>query len=253
MNFAERGYRRLTSWLRPLPGILVVGAMRSGTTSLFRTLLQHPDVNTSGIKETHFFDRHFHRGIGWYRSFFHIGTGIGIDNTPSYMVHAKSALRASQTVPQANLIALLRDPSERAWSHYRYRYEGKLELTDLETIIESDLASLPPALLDFSRLDEIPVLTGGFYAAQLKPWIDLFGDKQICVVKSETLFENPNAELQRIQESLGLVPVDLPFPRANAAAPAESTRLLEALREFYAKPNEELVNLLGTNFSWTKP
>ena len=99
-----------------LPAFLIVGAMRSGTTSLARYLASHPDVLFAPQKEVHFFDRNFHRGVAWYASQFAGDPTLRLagEATPSYMYDELAVERMSHTVPHAKLIAVLRDPTERA-------------------------------------------------------------------------------------------------------------------------------------------
>ena len=103
-----------------LPDFLIIGAPRSGTSSLARYLRAHPEVFLARPKELHFFDREFHRGLDWYRERF-----AGVDGervvgeaTPSYLYRAEAVERMAAAVPSARLIAMLRDPVARAYSHY---------------------------------------------------------------------------------------------------------------------------------------
>jgi hypothetical protein len=93
--------------------------MRSGTTSLARYLGAHPDVHVAPKKEVHFFDHNFELGVEWYRQQFTPGdaTAVG-DVTPSYMFHADAVARMAATLPDARLLAILRNPVDRAYSHY---------------------------------------------------------------------------------------------------------------------------------------
>src|SRR5437764_7156012 len=104
----------------PLPNFFIIGAMRSGTTSLTRYLNAHPDVFVAPGKELHFFDQRFDRGLDWYRDCFERAAGqraIG-EATQSYMYDAEAMTRLAVTVPKARLLAILRNPVDRAWSHY---------------------------------------------------------------------------------------------------------------------------------------
>jgi hypothetical protein len=103
-----------------LPNFLIIGAMRSGTTSLARYLDAHPDVYLAPTKEVRYFDRHHDEGLEWYRSHF-AGAGdaslVG-EATQTYLYDPQAMQRMAVTVPHARLIAILRDPVDRAYSHY---------------------------------------------------------------------------------------------------------------------------------------
>ena len=156
----KRGFRRLTAQLRALPKVLVIGGMRCGTSSFFRWLCDHPDVACGPRKEIHFFDLHFHRGTNWYRGFFPMrGSGaLSFDATPSYMMHPLAASRAKDVVPDALLIALLRNPTDRAWSHYRFRRSRGEESRTFAQVVEDELRLDRAAKLKaFLAPGEIPI------------------------------------------------------------------------------------------------
>src|SRR6266542_2170470 len=106
---------RATSGARMLPGFLVIGTKRGGSTSLYEYLIRHPDVAGCLLtKGSHYFDVNFGRGWSWFRAAFPLAGG-------------RRAIAAA--LPEVRLIAVLRDPVERAWSHYRYeRHRGYEDL-----------------------------------------------------------------------------------------------------------------------------
>ena len=123
--------RRRTSRLRILPRYLIIGAQKSGTTTLYEYLNQHPAVARSFIQEVHFFDLNFARGLEWYRA--HFPTYLRREYVRSrrrmelitgeasayYLFHPLVCARVRETLPDVRLIVVLRDPVERAWAHYR--------------------------------------------------------------------------------------------------------------------------------------
>lgn len=102
-----------------LPNFLIIGAQRSGTTSLARYLETHPEVFMASEKEVHFFDRHRSEGINWYRKQFSSASlpAIG-EATPEYMYETGIPTEMAKVVPRARLIATLRNPVDRAYSEY---------------------------------------------------------------------------------------------------------------------------------------
>src|SRR5947209_1159841 len=139
---------------RALPDFLIIGAQKAGTTSLYRYLAAHPDIVASTRKEVHFFDINFWRGEWWYRSLFPLRRrlqrrpplrnrpAITGEASPYYLFHPFAPERAAQLLPDAKLIVLLRDPVERAWSHYRHEVAN-----GRETMTFPDALAAEPARL----------------------------------------------------------------------------------------------------------
>jgi hypothetical protein len=120
-----------------LPNFLIIGAMRSGTTSLTRYLRSNPQVFMAQPKELHFFDFEYARGADWYRGCFE-GAGdvraVG-EATPNYLYLSEAMPRLAALVPDARLVAILRNPVDRAYSHYWHnRSVGREELSFEEAL-----------------------------------------------------------------------------------------------------------------------
>src|SRR5205085_12321641 len=128
--FSAQTFRGLTSQVRLLPDFLIIGGQRCGTSSLYYYLTEHPGIISASTKETHFFDESFSKGIERYRAQFPSSfqkmyvrnvlkrdflTGEG---TPYYILYPHAPRRTFEIVPQVKLIALLRNPVERAHSQY---------------------------------------------------------------------------------------------------------------------------------------
>jgi len=137
---SDRSPKAVTRSEVRLPGFLIIGAMRSGTTALSRYLRKHPDVFMSRPKEIHFFDANFDNGLDWYAGHFtEAGQGrlLG-EATPFYMSFPETVDRMADTVPDARLVAILRNPIDRAYSHYwRYRSRG-IETLDFGIALERE-------------------------------------------------------------------------------------------------------------------
>jgi len=115
-------FGRLTARRRPLPDFLVIGAQKAGTTALYAYLRWHPGIAGPSWKEVSFFDRHWWRGEAWYRGQFPLRAGERLvgEASPSYLFHPLAPERARSLVPGAKLVALLRDPVDRAYSQYQH-------------------------------------------------------------------------------------------------------------------------------------
>jgi len=125
----KQNFRYITSSLRVLPDFFVIGVVRSGTTSLFHYLNQHPNIAGASYDELGYFDDNYHLGISWYKSLFPTiftkkriekehGKFLTYDVTPQYLRDPANAKRMFNDFPKMKLIALLRNPIDRTYSPY---------------------------------------------------------------------------------------------------------------------------------------
>jgi hypothetical protein len=270
----RRGLRhrvgRATSWLRPLPDTLIVGAMRGGTTSLFAYLSAHPLVARGVVKEVKYFwpERSYAQGSGWYRAHFptrlalaarasrHGGRPRVLDASPAYLYRTVTHARIAALLPGARLIALLRDPVARAHSHFglvrdRYGYAETFERS-VEIALEH-LESGAPADAGPERL-AVSFLARGLYAEQLDSLFRHVPREQVLVLRSEDLFADPagvHAEVLRFLE----LPLQrlAAYPARSAHAPPElSPATARRLADFFRPHNQRLYALLGRDFGWDR-
>jgi hypothetical protein len=259
-------YRTLTGPLRGLPSALIIGAQRSGTTSLFNYLAQHPDVLPPLAKEIHFFDLHYARGVRWYRGRFPFShrlrrRALTLDASPYYLLHPRAPERAAQLLPDVKLVAVLRNPVDRALSHYQHEVRGGRERLSLAEAIEREPDRLAG---EEERLRRDPdyysynhhrysYTCRGRYIEQIRRWVQHFPRSRLMVVQSERLFREPATVSAAVCDFLGLRPHRLeryaPFYQGNydRAMPPELRRRLSAYFEPY---NRELYQWLGEEFDW---
>jgi hypothetical protein len=249
-----------------LPGILIVGAQRAGTTSLYQYLGQHPDVQKPVRKELQYFSLHSHKSLAWYRSHFPLvgdGSHQTLEATPYYLFHPAAAARAQRVLPEARILALLRDPVSRAISHYQHNVGLGLEPLSFEEALDAEearLAGEQERLLEDSRYPGVAhrrfsYFSRGCYADQLVQWYRHYDRDQLMVVLSEELFRAPDDVFGAVLRFVGLMPRHLAaYPRHSRQSgprvppPSEATRA--ALRRRYAAANEHLSELLGRVAGW---
>jgi sulfotransferase family protein len=180
----------------PLPNFVVIGAMKSGTTSLFHYLRSHPQVFMSPLKELDFFNAELNwdRGLDWYRRQF-TGAGpevvaIGEASTlySRYPEYAGVPDRIAATLPGVRLIYVVRDPIERIRSHYQHRSLIGAEREPMATAVTND-----PRYVDCSR-----------YAFQIRQYLRVFPREQLLVVTSERLRSDRQRTIQEIYRFLGV-------------------------------------------------
>ncbi len=192
--------------LRP-PDFIVVGTLKSGTTSLYDYLVKHPRLIPSLVKEVRFFSSHFARGSDWYFSHFPNAVPSGFltgEATPGYFSSIHAPERLYSTTPNTKLILCLRDPVDRALSHYFMSVREGREVQQLEHLIQSveNIIQHSDILRD-EELSRIPdSFSDSFYYGHLQKWLNLFKLTQFTIVKSEELFQSPQVVLDRVCEFL---------------------------------------------------
>ncbi len=229
-----------------LPDFLIVGTQKGGTTTLFELLRWHPDVKLPFIKEKHFFNEHFGLGEAWYKASFPLGSSkLTGESTPHYLFHEKSPERAKSLLPQAKIIILLREPVERAFSHYHHnlRVKGRETLTFAEAIQQEKKRT---ALSAFN-LKHYSYTQRGIYLPQIKRWLSYFGDEQVLILDSKTFFEQTEAVWTQVLEFLALKNHPLPqrgiFNKSTSPSQIDK-RLEEQLRTFFEPHTKDLNEFL---------
>jgi hypothetical protein len=205
---------RVSGAVRVLPDFLILGAQKAGTTSVYDSLSEHPGILPSRKKEVRFFDRHWDRGVNWYRwSFptrwamraggFRRMTG---EATPEYLVDPRVPARVASIVPACKLIVLLRHPVDRALSQYQMNVALGVESRSFQEAIDGDLAKLDTGEgrdWDIGRGFRSYVERGR-YAPQLNRWLSEFPRGSLHVTTLEAMLSNPQEEMHRIASFLDL-------------------------------------------------
>lgn len=192
----------------PLPTALLGGAQKCGTTTLHRLLERHPGVFfPPRPQEIHFFDleRNFARGFGWYQRHFATWSDqpVVAQTSPLYLYEPKVPERVAAVAPEMRWIFMLRNPVDRAYSHYwhevRYGWE-KLSFEQALVAEEERLKDGEEARRHFSYLDR------GRYASQLARFVERFGRERVWVGLYDELTTAPAALVARVVSFLGLAP-----------------------------------------------
>lgn len=284
-----RGQRRLirsikksTALLRNLPHFIIFGAARCGTTSLYNYLTAHPQVMPATVKEISFFDAHFDKGLAWYQSHFPLflhkyykGALVTGEATPSYIHHPAVPARIQTTLPHVKLILLLRNPINRAYSHYTQAVKLGKESLSFEIAVElqqMEIACFEKAHLfgDEKHLKRLyhpnAYLAKSIYVDNLKYWFATFPRQQILVLSSEAFYQNPDEVLDKTLNFLEL-PAWKPqeykkynYQGAHFAAKTKPTTKVRyepintatkaQLVDYFRPYNERLYEDLGIHFDW---
>lgn len=263
-----------TSGLRSLPAFLIVGGQRCGTNSLYEYLVEHPAIaRAMPQQEVHFFDTNFSRGLSWYRG--HFPTRLWLratearagcaavtgESSPYYMFHPLAPERIASTLPDVRLIVLLRDPVDRAYSHFHHERSRGNETLGFEEALDREPERLQgeveriladPGYNSFSHQHH-SYLARGVYADQLQVLSSLFPQDRISTVLSERLFSEPQQVESEVLDFLGLPPgTPRAHGRHNAGRYTEMPApLRRRLADHFADSNHRLASLLGSDPAWS--
>lgn len=184
--------------LTRLPDFLIIGTMKGGTTALTRGISNHPQVFISPGKEVHFFDEHFERGLDWYSENFANATASQVvgEATPRYMNDAIAADRMVATLPDARFVSILRNPTDRAYSHYWHNRRRDRESRPFEDAIRDTQASS----------EQTDYVGGGRYVDRLRTIENKAGPDRLLVVLNEDLRHEREATLRKVWKFIGANP-----------------------------------------------
>jgi Sulfotransferase domain len=258
-----------------LPGVLIVGAQRCGTTSMYRTLSQHPAVLKAVLhKGVHYFDMNYERGLGWYRAHFPLRASarrasrvagdraLTFESSPYYLFHPCAAERIARDLPGVKLLVLVRDPVERAYSAHAHElargfetepFDRALELEARRLRGEAERMESDPAYLSHSHQHHA-YRARGRYAEQLERLERAVGADRIHVVDSGDFYTKPEPVYDAVLDFLGLASRGYPdFDRHNARPRSPMPDSLRAELTSYFEPfDQQLTRWLGQDPSWRR-
>jgi hypothetical protein len=248
-----------------LPQFLIIGAQKAGTTTLYNCLTQHPQIAMPGEKEVHFFDLNYEKGMDWYRKKFRnrnpFRRRIAGEASPYYLFHPLVPQRVAKHLPKVKLIVLLRNPVNRAYSHFQHEIKLKTEhLTSFKAAIEMEnqrIAEAGQALIEGRLQTSAPhqsfsYISRGLYARQIERWLEYFPHSQMLFLKSEDFFAHPQGELSKVYRFLEVKEI---FPKVIDAQnvnhyPDLSETLRRQTAELFREDTQRLASLLGEKFRW---
>ncbi len=257
--------RLLAGRRRAVPDFVIVGAHRCGIGAFFLALAQHPDIrlttngspsmNRSLHVRLNFFDRHYYRGLDWYRSLWPDAPGLTGEATPSYILHPDVPGRILAANPDARIIMVFRNPVQRAFSHYiQLRHRGRIaDEMAFEDKIANDIREIEGIDMDRLHLSlGKNVIYRGLYACQYRVWERVFGSKRLLALRAEDFFLEPEAALNLAYRFLGLsefAPRDVLPPPGNNGREAMKQDTRERLEAFFRPHNGDLERCTGIDWS----
>lgn len=257
-------YRFLRVNKRMLPQFLIIGAQKSGTTTLFRYLLTHSKILKPIMKEINYFDEFYHKGWNWYRMHFPFskpGHLTGEAST-SYLFSIHAPQRIKEHLPNVKFIVLLRNPIERAYSHYYHELRnGNETITDFNTAIEKESERIDKNYHRMTRdssfydpnVRRFAYIKKGIYADQFERWFVYFKPCRFKIIESNRLFKNPKDVVNEIADFLEISNEFNFEPKIYNLGKYKNNldqNIYNKLREFYTPHNERLYRIIGERYDW---
>ena len=269
----QRHIFAITGFIRVIPDFLVIGAKRCGTTSLYQHLSEHPCISRSPRDNIGFFNENYHLGINWYKSLFptvfykkkmesknkHC---LFFDVTSTYMEEELTAKNVYEVNPNQKIIVILRNPVDRAYSHYHVNVKEKSEKRSFEDAIFEEMNRIKSERIIQNKNKNLRVFTPnnihylkkGFYALQLKSWFKIFPREQILVLSTEEFQEDQNLIYKKIFDFLNIPNMKIKstekMEKGNYIPMKDKTRTL--LLDYFIQYNHELFELINSEFNWEK-
>ena len=263
----DAGFRWLTIPLRPLPDFIIIGANKCGTTSLYEYVTQHPKIKGGIFKELHFFDRYsrYKKGLRWYRYHFPIRVKsdafqVG-EATPEYLFNPAVPKRIYEVIPNAKFIVLMRNPVDRALSHYQHSKRAGVEDLPFEEALRREKSRIESVLKNIEKnpkyenkeYEQYSYLSRGRYEEQIKRWLRYFSKDQFIFLKSENLFNNPQKVSNEVFDFLNVRRFNIEKKKAYNSGNYDeeiSPKLKNKMEKYFEKGNSNLEKVLGKSIDW---
>jgi hypothetical protein len=237
---------------------IVAGVQKAGTTALYDYLTEDPAIGLSRVKEVHFFDDEsrdwaaadygaYHAQFDWERP------AIRGEATPIYAYWPGALERIARYNPAIRLILMLRDPVERAWSHWRMEYARGVETQPFSWCVRDGRRRLFEAE-PWGVHREFSYVERGFYGEQVERLFELFPQEQALILGADDLRRDPNGVLAQVNLFVGAPPPQPRTPReVHVGAEMDYGADLSAedvafLQEIYAPDQLRLQALTGVRF-----
>ncbi|MGC1497247.1 MAG: sulfotransferase domain-containing protein [Sulfitobacter sp.] len=247
------------------PDFFILGAMKSGTTTLFDIIGQHPQVCSPVTKELHYYNnkRYGDWNLDKYRSMFPEKPPgcISGEATPFYLRHQHAPKWVFQDFPNAKLLAILRNPTDRAYSHYQQRFAKGKETEPLLDLVQREDADMADEWQAFKNSEAHrfnagksgpTFLSRGRYAEQIQNWTTCFPPDRLHVLLTEDLITAPEQAIAKVFDHLGLPPANVECATHShkgqyTEMPQETRAWLDA---YFAPYNATLAKVLGRRLPW---
>jgi hypothetical protein len=262
-RFAKRGISGITASSRVLPNFIIIGTVRSGSTSLYYNICEHPSILSADYDEIGFFDSNYQLGINWYRSMFptqkkmaelkeKTGFAITGEDTPFYFWKKEAAKRVLEDLPDVKIIAIFRNPIDRAYSNYNLGVRANTENLTFEDAIDEEIRFLEEHTFRESIDRKRSYITKGIYEKQISLWFEIFSKEQIHILSTEDMKNNPQDTLRKIFQFLEIPEYTIKNPQNQKLGKYEkmNEQTRKRLFNFYKPYNEKFFQIINQKFDW---
>lgn len=260
------------------PDLLILGAEKAGTTSLYRYLIKHPKIIKAKFKETHYFSENHRLGFSWYLSFFPNRISkvskLTLEATPTYLATKHVPGLIKKELGDIKMIAILRDPVARAYSAWKMYHRFHLD-SNAAGNVPSELNESLKKMVDtrsfFEAVDQelscqntypynYQYVDKGKYAEHLENYYSYFKKESLLVLSLDDFQTHFVAMLRQVCDFLKIEPFpkerlrNLVERKYNVGEKAEVSSCEKAtlgrLKKYFEPFNQKLYKLLGRNFNW---
>lgn len=258
-----------------LPDFLIIGAMKSGTTALYDLLQQHPGICAADTKEVGFlyWPAFYRFGESWYGTYFprprkmrkisdRLGYRALTGEASPAMIRHSYAIKAARHIPNAKLIVILRNPVERAYSHYQHvrrsitpdalSFAEALEAERSRIRHDIEMNQLEPDKVG-PNLTRLGYMERGKYIEHIEQWLRYFPRSQMKILSYDEFKLQPAAVADEIVRYLELPPHRFSAPRilnrGHSHEPMDAN-CRSYLTEFYRPYNRRLFEFLDDDWGW---
>jgi len=217
------------------PNYILLGASKSATTTIYDVLRQNLNVFAPQFKEPHFFniDDNYEKGLSWYLNTYYknsIDSKVVIDFTPTYLYSKKSAERIFHSLGRGvKFIIILRDPVDRAFSHYLHSKRDGHEKESFERAIKLEQKRLSEYMLDNDFIAELrfSYISQGLYYKMLKTYLKFYDLNDFLIINfDKEISNNMHIALDRVSEFLDIdINSELSYIHSNKSGVSKSKSL----------------------------
>lgn len=256
--------RSLTAPLRLQPTFFVIGAQKCGTTALYAMLQEHPQISAPIVKETEYLTRWAVQPPRYWRAQFpyhglRSQATITGEATPDYLFVSSVPKRLATLAPDARLIVITRDPSDRAYSAYQMMMTGRrgVEALSFEDALRSEAGRLNlgfgnPGSPEEMRQRHFGYMARGLYSEQVRRWFEWFPREQFHFLTNKDLATDQEAALQSVCKFLdiGRMPTLEPVRRNSFRYEPMSDEARTLLANRFKNEARDLEGLIGAAPNW---
>lgn len=258
--------RRTIGGKRLRPSFIIVGAQKAGTTSLYKYLTQHPEIEATLEKEVHYFDLNYDKPLSWYQSFFPLKKNNGKitgEASPYYMFHPYAIKRIADFNSDMKIIVLLREPASRAISHYYHEVRLGRETLGMREAFNRENERMDEELEKFKKdqyyigynHQRFSYQSRGDYSSQIKEIIRYFKQENIKIIDSKEFFKHTSETVSDVLKFLDVDPTleiktEKKFNAWEKKADPEEKEIKAELKTKFENSNEDLFDLIGQKFNW---